>query len=746
VEVEIMGTIEKSVICASCDISCFLSARVEDGRVTKVSSSSNPIFRDNICMKGIYAPRSFSHPDRVLYPLKRVGERGSGHWQQVSWDDAMDDIGRRLATIIDQYGPEGMAVATSQWNTSVDNGAGRRLMNLLGAPNWISGVALCAGNTGAINRMVYGWMPQPDYSTTQCIVLFGHNPRRHSWTPVYNNIRRAQNNGAQLIVLDPRRSESAERADIWLPLKAGTDAAMCLGWLNVIINEELYDKDFVKKWTVGFEALRERVNQYPLDRVASITGVDAQLIRRAACLYATTSPAIIPWGPITDQQINSTSAIRLQCSLRALTGNIDIPGGEVFHGLHPLIIPETDMELHGTISQQQKDKQLGADTHPAFTYRGTAALTEPTRKVWGRPYVNLVMGSYMANPLATFKAMAYGKPYPVKALISLGNNTLMGFSSMKLIYKAMMNQDLIVVHEHMKTPTAQLADYILPGDSWLERPYLSDAFAWAAIAGVSEQAMEPPGECKSVYYFWRELAIRLGQGEHFPWQTLEQVYDYRLQNTGMNFEEFSKTYEMDLPLLDYKKYERTGFATPSGKVELSSSILGDLGFDPLPYYREAPQPDKAFPLSLIMGVRDDEFFQTGHRHVPELRKRKPHPTTYIHPDTAKGLDLAAGEWVEVETRAGKMKVQVEIRNDMPRDLIRVPHGWWLPETPQGKDNLSSAWDLSDGMITSDDEAFLDREQGIPHLRGIPCRINKVTIKDEPYLSDGESSVSGGSTL
>ena len=343
----------------------------------------------------------------------------------------------------------------------------------------------------------------------------------------------------------------------------------------------------------------------------------------------------------------------------------------------------------------------------------------------------------MANPLATFKAMADADPYPVKALLSLGNNTLMGFANMKLIYKAMMNQDLIVVHEHMKTPTAQLADYILPGDSWLERPYLSDALGWAAIAGTSQKAMEPPGECKSVYYFWRELAIRLGLGEKFPWQSVEEVYDYRLQGTGYNFESFSNTFEMDLPLLNYKKYEKTGFATPSGKVELYSSILDDLGFDPLPYYREAPPPEDEFPLSLFMGVRDDEYFQTGHRHIPELRKRKPHPKFFLHPSNAELLNLTENEWIEIETKAGKMKGQVEIRDDMPKDLVRVPHGWWLPESPQGKSNLSSAWDLSDGMITSDEEDFLDREQGIPHLKGIPCRINKITVDDEDFLSDGQ---------
>lgn len=716
---------EKSVICASCDIACMVVARVKDGRVSRVRAVRKPGQSKNICVKGIYAPKSFNHAERVLFPLKRVGERGSGKWERVSWDEAMNDIGHRLSKIVDQYGPEALVVSTSAWNTSVDNGSGRRFMNLLGAPNWISGVAVCAGNTAAINRMVYGWLPQPDYSATKCIVLFGHNPKRHSWTPVYNKIRSAQARGAKLIVLDPRRSENAELADLWLPLRAGTDAAMMLGWLHVIINEHLYDAEFVEKWTVGFEELRKRVDEYPVERVAEITGVSAELIRQAARMYATTKPAIIPWTPITDQQISSTSAIRLQCTLRALTGNVDVKGGETLQGLNPFVIPETELELHEILPESQKAKQLGSDKHPAFTYRGMAPLKDATERVWGRPYMNQLTGCYMANPATTFRAMANGDPYPVKAFISLGNNTLLGYSNMRLIYQAIMNQDLVVVHEHMKTPTAQLADYILPGDSWLERPVLFDAFGWSSVIAASEKASEPPGECRSVYDFWRELAIRMGFGEHFPWKTLEELYDYRLNATGMSFSEFCEKQKVSAPKPQYKKYETVGFATPSGKVELSSSVLEGLGFDPLPYYREAPLPNSDFPLALIMGVREDGFFQTNHRHVPELRRLHPEPKLFVNPETARDYGLEEGQWARVETSGGQMHSIVELRPDMPVNLIRVPHGWWKPETAQGKDSLSSAWLYSDAMITNDDDDYRDREQGIPHLKGIPCNVRRL---------------------
>jgi len=727
----------RRALCSGCDIYCQVVTEVpESGKVGDVRvRPADPLpLRANICMKGIHAPSGFSHPDRILYPLRRVGERGSGKWQRVSWEQAMDEIATRLKEVIAKHGAEAFAVSTSQWNTQTDNGAGRRFMNLVGSPNWISGVAVCAGNTSAINRIVYGWYPYPDYPNTECIVLFGHNPMRHSWTPVYNAIRRAQERGAKLIVLDPRRSENAELADLWLPLKPGTDAAMCMGWLKVIIDEGLYDKDFVERWTIGFEALKRRVNEFPLSRVAQITGVDADLIARAARMYATSGPAVIPWTPVTDQQRNSTSAIRLMCTLRAICGNIDVKGGEVLHGFHPDIVHESELELHEVLDEGQRAKQLGADTHPAFTYRGTASLREPAKRVWGYEWPNLISGNFMANPSAVFRAMAEGNPYPVKAFFTLGNNTLLSYANMQLIERAIKNQDLVVAVEHVKTPTAQLADFILPGDAWLERSCLSDGFGWTAIYRPSQKTVEPPGECRTVYDFWRELAVRMGQGDHFPWKSNEEVLDYRVSRLGMTFSEFADKHAIHMPRLEFRKYETTGFATPSGKVELESTVLKELGFDPLPYWRDDPVHSEDYPLILFMGVRENEFFQTGHRHIPALRARNPVPKMFITAEDAEAHEVVQGQWARVSTPHGSVTLQVEVRGDMPVGVIRVPHGWWLPERAEGDGTLSGAWLHADAQMCPDDADHLDLEQGVPHFRGLPCRVRPLDEMKAPVQS------------
>ncbi len=710
------------VTCAMCDNACQLEGVVEGGIVKKIKGDfNNPIAPGAVCVKAAHAPECYSNPDRLMFPLKRRGRRGSGEWERISWDQALDEIGTKLKTVVDRYGAEALAVCSNGWNTSVESGSIRRFMNLLGTPNFVTGVALCMGNTAVINRMTYGWYPAPDFENTQLIVMGGHVTSRHSWSGMYIRLQRALERGAKMIVMDPRENSLVKDAALYLPVRGGTDAAMYMGWLNVIIEEGLYDKAFVENWTVGFEQLKERLQQYPLDRVSQITGLDPDLIRQAGRMYATSGPAIIPWVPMLDKQINSTSAIRLQSILRAICGHLDVPGGELLCGYNPDIVPEVDIELHEELSQAQQDKQLGTGTYNAFTYEGTAALKGPTEKVWGRQYANIVTGSFMAHPPSVFTAMADGDPYPVKALIVSGNNPLMSYANQTKIYKAIMNQDLVVTFDLFKTPTAQLSDYILPGNSWLERDHLHDLYGWSTVHYVSHKLVDAPGECRGGYELWRGLAQRMGFGDRFPWQTTEELYDERLQGTGLSWSEFSDKYTTYIPEFKFKKYEQTGFATPSGKVELYSSVLENLGHDPLPYYRERPQPE-GFPFILFVGIRDDEYYQTGQRQVASLRRRGSFPVLMINPADAVEHGVADGEWAEIESPAGVISLKVGFREEIPRGTLRIPRGWWFPEMDEGGESLSGAWLSSDAVLMPDDEDYLDREQGVADMTCVPGRI------------------------
>ena len=719
-----MGAEAKYSICSICDIGCQLRTETKDGEVSRVIAHDNPMLANNICFKGVAAPSIHNHPDRLRKPLKRVGERGEDKWEEISYEQAMDEIAEKLKKIVGQYGPESFAVSTSGWNTQVTYGSDRRFMNLLGSPNWTSGVSLCAGNTAAVNKLTYGWFPMGDFGNTNCIVLFGHNPKKHSWTPIYNQIEAARARGAKVIVLDPRVSEQAEVADLHLRLRAGTDAAMCLGWLKVIFDEELYDKEFVRDWCVGFDELKARVDEYPLERVEQITGVDRELIAESARMYANADGAIIPWTPITDMQISSTSAIRLHSILRAVTGNLDVVGGETLGGFNKNYIPESELSLHEELSDEQKAKQLGYDDHPVYTYRVAEMLKEPTEKVWGYPYADLVMGCHMANPSNLFRAMATEKPYPVKAFFVLGNNALMSYPNQHQILQAMQNQELIVAHEIFMTPTAMLADYVLPGDVFSERNHVADSWSWTTRLSLSQKSVEPGEDISSSYQFWKDLAKRFGFGNRFPWESIEEVLDHRLSRSGRSFADFEETGFMEMQTPEFRKYRKTGFATPSGKVELSSSILQDLGFDPLPYYREGPALTEEFPYAVFSGVREDPFFQTGQRNIPELRKRCPLPSIFIHPSDAQKEGLEDGDWVELQTAYGKVTAELAVKDSMKEGHLRVPHGWWYPEL-RGQVELGGAFISSDAVLCSDDDEFLDHEQGIPHFKGYPGRVVKV---------------------
>ena len=712
-------------ICTICDIGCQLRPQTKDGKLIAMKAHDNPALARNVCYKGISAPHIHNHNERLRKPLKRVGERGEDKWEEISYEQAMDEIAARLQTLVDKYGPETLAVSTSGWNTQSTHAMDRRFMNALGTPNYISGVSLCAGNTAAVNKLTYGWFPFADMGNSKCIVLFGHNPRKHSWTPIYNMINAAKANGAKVIVLDPRVSEQAETADMHLRLRAGTDAAMCLGWLNVIINEALYDRDFVDEYTTGFAELSERVNEYPLSRVAEITGVPAEQIAEAARLYATAESACIPWTPITDMQISSTSAIRLHSILRALTGNLDIPGGELLEGFNPNYISESVLGNHDMLTPQQKAKQLGADAHPVYTYRAQEKLLDATERTWGQRYSDIVMGSYMANPSAVFRAMATEAPYPVKAFFTLGNNSLLSYPNQHQILKGLLNQELIVAQEIFMTPTAMLADYVLPGDVFSERNHISDMWSWRSSLTLSEKVVEPPEEACSTFQFWHDLAHRMGFGNLFPWDSIEAMLDYRLAPSGMTFAEFADKQYMQVTNPEYRKYRKTGFGTPSGKVEIKSSILEELGFDPLPYYREGPAVDADYPYHVFTGVREDAFFQTGQRQVKVLRDRSPTPKLFMHPTDAARQEIEDNQWVKLETRTGEVVAKVLIQDSMKEGHVRVPHGWWYPEL-RGSADLAGAFLSSDAVLCPDAPEDLDREQGIPHFKGFPGRIVKLS--------------------
>ncbi len=687
-------------ICRMCHGGCGALIHVKDGKAVKVEGDpSHPVSRGYMCAKGLASLQLAYHPSRLRHPLRRVGRRGEGKWLRVSWEEALEDIAHRLLEVKERYGAEAVVFA---------HGTNReylhmvyRLAHAFGSPNITSPGYVCYYPRVAASIITCGGLPIADYEgNPRCIMVWGCNPI-HTSPDEYcaSQILRALENEPRLIVVDPRETWLASKADLWLQLRPGTDAALALGMLNVLIEEELYDRDFVEKWTVGFDKLVDRVKPYTPAKVEEVTWVPADKVKEAARLYASTKPACIHWGVKIEQNLNCTSTIRALVALMAITGNLDVPGGNVLHSPPP-VARFTEFMLVHALPEEQRRKRLG----------GMHRLAS--------------MGS-VVPPMHVVKAILTGEPYPVKAMVVFGSNPLLTWPNSKLVKEALLKLDFLVVVDLFMTPTAELADYVLPAASWLEIDDVAFYFYRAGYVMARRKAIEVE-ECWSDHKIIIELAKRLGLRQAF-WDSVEEYLDYVLAPSGMKWKEFAEVGFLQAPLR-YRKYEEEGFKTPSGKVELYSSILESWGFDPLPSYVEPPEtpysrPDLAekYPLILTTGARSPYFFHSEYRQLSSLRELQPDPQVEIHPETAAALDIKDGDWVWIEAPRGRIKQRAKLTRGIHPKVVSAQHGWWFPEEPGPEHGCFKS---NVNVLTSSDPPF-DPCVGASILNSLLCRVYKV---------------------
>lgn len=733
----ILRTEIKKPLCHFCHLHCGLRVHVEDGKAVKIEGDrESPLSKGFLCPKGLSALEHLYHPDRLKYPLKRAGEKGENKWQRITWDQALDEITAKLKELKAKHGPETLVAMEGTDRNGIQYVI-QSVLHLYGTPNYISCGTVCWCNTQAIHVATYGFYPMNFFPgpETKCLVVWGNNPA--ATAPAgWQGIRKARKlkEPQKLIVVDPRGTPPAKIADIHLQLRPGTDGALALGLLNVIINERLYDEEFVDKWTVGFDQLAERIDQYTPAKVAEITWVPKKKILEAARMYATNRPGVVSWGLAVDQiGRNSTQAIRAQCILRAICGNLDIYGGEAMGrtGDVPKIIAAADMDVPWKLSPEQKKKQLGADRFKLMSFEGWELMSGPFRKVYGRPLATYPLVD--ASAVHAWDAMVSNKPYPVKAAISVGNNALSAWANTRKIYNALKSLELFVVMDYWRHAAAVLADYVLPAADWMERPTVHPGGSGdiGNFYLFGERAVQPLYERRTDYDFWRELAIRLGFEEDWPWQeTNEGLYDYRLKPIGITFKEAVERHGVFGPA-EHKKYEKTGFATPSGKVEIYSSIFEKLGYDPLPSYEEPPEspistPEiaKEYPL-VYTNHRYLQAMHSEHRQIRSLRKAHPDPLLDIHPETAKSLGIARGDWVYVETPRGRARFKANVTEDILRKVVSAEPCWWFPEEPAEEPFLYEAFKSNVNTLVSDNYDDCDQICGGWYMRGMQCKVYKV---------------------
>jgi len=676
--------------------------------------------RGYTCIKGRQEPSRLYHPDRLKYPLKRSGGRGEGKWQRISWDEALDGIAQALTRVREKHGSDAIA--------SIHGTGPRRSLcsalfpYALGSPNRISiDLHICFAPSLVAEGLTFGessMMEQgPDYPNSECILVWGANPVASHPARGREILEAVRRRGAKLIVVDPRRTALARQATLWLPVRPGTDDALALGMMHVIVERQLYDDAFVREWCTGFDQVEAHVKDFPPARVESITGISAQLIEEAAKLYAVTKPAALHHRVAVEHNTNSLQTDRALAMLIALTGNLDIAGGNLLGTHVEGYIPSIALAGAGPWLQPSVETQarrIGAKEYPLVA--GSGAIL---------PFV--------PSPMA-LDAIEYGKPYPLRALYCAGANPVVNVQDSKRVWRLFKESlDLFVVADFFMTPSAELADFVLPAASWLERDECCD-LSYLGYIAARQKVVEP------LYESWDDLKILIelmkripwADRTKLPWDTVEECNSWMVRGMGISFEQFAQFSHVEEEV-KHKRYQISGFNTASGKVELYSAALADLGYPGLPDYQEPPQSPIStpelyaeYPLILITGSRSLNFFHSEGRQIEGLRILEPQPQAEIHPDTAAAYGIRDGELVSLETPlvpGEKTRFQAKLTKDISVGLVHVPHGWWFPERSAPE---YGCFDSNPNVVISGSHPR-DRSCASIPSRGTLCRVSSTTV-------------------
>jgi anaerobic selenocysteine-containing dehydrogenase len=674
--------------CILCINSCGINAYVEDGKLVKVEGmKEHPISEGALCPRGKALPEWVASEDRIKYPMKRAATG----WERISWDEALDTVAEKLKEIKEKYGAKGLAVYTGSLGTeNIELAAyAQRFRGVYGTPNLLSVEGNCFRSRIMARQMTFGGYPIEEPWNSKCILVYGQNMDQSRIT-VGNKLYKAMDEGTleHVVVIDPKRIPMADRG-IHLQLRPGTDTALSLGFLNVIIGENLQDQEFIDKYCKGFDELKEHVKEYTPEKVSEITWVPAEDIRKVARIFATAKPAsVVPGTCSIDQHINGFQGNRIHSIMQAVTGNVDIPGGWVS-------IPFIRL---GDMRLTEISDPIGSEEHPLF------------RRFWGRtsPY---------GQQMLFAEAVLNQKPYPIKGLICTGGNPALTLPDSERIKEAMKALDFMVVFELFMTDTAKLADIVLPACSFLEKSgvgYVYGVTNCIPFAMLRKKVIEPVGESWPDWKIWTEIAKRMGYDEFFPWKNEEEIIDFFLGPSGLTREQLENEHPEGTYYAE-KKYKQGKYHTPSGKIEIYSQTLEENGYDPLPKHVEpskspvsTPELFKKYPVILTTGARVPEYTHSQMRGVPSLTKTAPVPLAEVHPETAKKYGLADGDMATVETTKGVIDIKVTTTDTLHQGIFSIPHGW-------AKANANNLTELTPR----------DPVTGYTEMKALLCRISKA---------------------
>jgi anaerobic selenocysteine-containing dehydrogenase len=647
----------KNGICYMCTHRCASRIHVFEGKATQIEIVDPAVAA--LCPRGKAQLDFVYHPERLKQPLKRQGKGRNGAWIPTSWDDALDIVAGELLKVKKNYGPESVVFWIAY--TKEPRPYFTRLTHAFGSPNYCTESSNCSTAQQLATMLTYGkeyrhWTMQgTGINPATKLKLLWTSGVKESNPPAWQAYIEAKKAGLKLIVVDPRRTPIATMADIHLQLRPGTDGALALGMMNVIINKKLYDKEFMEKWTVGFEDLKKLVNDYTPKKVKEITWVPASKIEEAAVLFAKTKHAQMHMSACsTTHHSNGVQNHRAIILLSALTGNFDIPGGNV---IPPAPIPTNDITLNDRVPSMPLG--LGVERFPVWTS---------------------MIQEMQSNLIA--ERIENGKPYPIKALFGAGLNPMYFINSSRFV-EAVKKLDFVVATDYFHTPGTQLADVVLPISSWIERQIL---ITGPGAATYIEPAIEPVGQTWPELKIYFELAKRLGLGKEFWDGDIEACFNYILEPSKITVKDLANepggTKKIPAPAFSARHYEKAGFKTPSGKVEIASSILAKQGHDSLPTYKEPvdspvtkPELQDSFPLVLTTGARKIPFTHSSFRNIAQLHELMPDATVDINPGDAKTRNIEQGNFVMILTPRGACKMKANLTDNVMPGVVIATHQW-----------------------------------------------------------------------
>jgi len=784
--------------CALCIASCGCIATVEDGRFTRLDPDPSHPTGAALCAKGRAAPELTAHAERLTHPLLRTRPKGDPDpgWQRISWDDALDRIASNMRRIAARDGAASVGFSlSSPSTTAIADAYGwiRRLMNAFGSPNAFTHLDLCGWGRAFATRYAFGNATlgtafggaMPDLERTGCLILWGYNPS-HTRLSHATAIMDAQKRGMRLLVIDPRHAGLAGKADVWLRPRPGTDGVLALGLANLMIRNGWYDRAFIAAWTngpmlvrddtgrmltandlaatgdprhlVAWNAVRGEPSLYdpaigrhasdPADLalegtirvdtrmgkvtcrpafachaalcarhtpevVAATCWVPADRLEAAARLIWTARPtAYYAWSG-HEQHTNVTQTARAMALLYALTGCFDAPGGNV---LMPAI----------------PTNPITGDDLPAA--RGMGPALGATDRPLGLARWNHVTADEL------YRAILDGKPYPVRGLVGFGSNMLLSDADARRGRDALAALEFFAHADLFMSPTAQLADIVLPVASPFEREALRVGFELGPDAQSHVQlrraVVTPPGEARSDLAIVFDLATRLGLGEHFWQGDIEAAWRHQLAPSGVTLETL-RAHPAGVRVPLETRFEKhalpdpaghpQGFPTGSRRVEFHSTIFLDHGY---PALAECTAPDSAthgdarFPLALTC-AKPTVFLQSQLRGLPSLRRRSPDPRVTLHPDAAAARGLADGDWAEIETPSGRARARVHLHDALDPRVVVGEHGWWQGCAEAGAPAYDPLGPESASYNLLVDPVTRDPVSGTAGVRSGACEVRRL---------------------